>query len=154
MKDTRKATTCRFCGKRIAVIERGLYRKAVVDAEIADGAREVRADGQRPQAELREVHVVVLPLYATVEIEGGLVHHERVIELHMNPLALSDGALGVQFEIVLKLRGLRGERDGHAAVFVSRATDEAYWFTLGGELIEPHPECNGQFAKVSLFGEV
>ena len=53
MRDTRKAITCRFCGKRIAVIERGLYRKVVVDADVvyvaADplGEEFIRPDGNK-----------------------------------------------------------------------------------------------------------
>ena len=53
MKDTKKEIRCRFCGKKIAVIERGLYRKVVVDAEVvyvaADplGEEYIRPDGSK-----------------------------------------------------------------------------------------------------------
>ena len=56
MRDTRKEVICRFCGKRIAVIERGLYRKVVVDAEIAyvtadsNGEEFIRPDGSKLKA--------------------------------------------------------------------------------------------------------
>ena len=45
--------TCRFCGKKIAVITLGIYRKSVVDAEVVDvipdpdGEDFVRVDGSK-----------------------------------------------------------------------------------------------------------
>ena len=53
MKDTKKEIRCRFCGKKIAVIKRGRYRKVVVDAEVvyvaADplGEEFIRPDGNK-----------------------------------------------------------------------------------------------------------
>ena len=47
--------TCRFCGKKIAVITWGIYRKSVVDAEVVDvipdpdGEDFVRVDGSKVQ---------------------------------------------------------------------------------------------------------
>ena len=51
MKDSEK--TCRFCGKKIAIITWGVYRKIVVDAEAvwilpdAEGEDFVRIDGSK-----------------------------------------------------------------------------------------------------------
>ena len=51
MKDTFRL--CRKCGKPVAVIERGLYRKILVDAEAVPvavdpyGAEYLRADGSK-----------------------------------------------------------------------------------------------------------
>ena len=48
--------TCRFCGKPVKIIESGIYRKIVVDAEIVwvaadtDGEEYVRPDGSKVQA--------------------------------------------------------------------------------------------------------
>ena len=55
-KDT---NICRFCGKRIGIIEWGVYRKTVVDAEAVmvradpDGEEYLRVDGSKVMA--REV---------------------------------------------------------------------------------------------------
>ena len=54
MKNSEK--TCRFCGKPVKIIESGIYRKIVVDAEIVwvaadpDGEEYVRPDGSKVQA--------------------------------------------------------------------------------------------------------
>lgn len=54
MKNSEK--TCRFCGKPIKIIECGIYRKIVVDAEIVwvradpEGEEYVRPDGSKVQA--------------------------------------------------------------------------------------------------------
>ena len=48
--------TCRFCGKPVKIIESGIYRKIVVDAEIVwveadpEGEEYVRPDGSKVQA--------------------------------------------------------------------------------------------------------
>lgn len=48
--------TCRFCGKPVKIIESGVYRKIVVDAEIVwvtadpEGEEYVRPDGSKVQA--------------------------------------------------------------------------------------------------------
>lgn len=45
--------TCRFCGKKVAIIECGIYRKVVVDAEAVDvyadpdGEQFIRYDGSK-----------------------------------------------------------------------------------------------------------
>lgn len=45
--------TCRFCGKKVAIIEYGIYRKVVVDAEAVDvyadpdGEQFIRYDGSK-----------------------------------------------------------------------------------------------------------
>ena len=50
------ARTCRFCGKRIGIIEWGVYRKTVVDAEAVmvradpDGDEFLRMDGSKVKA--------------------------------------------------------------------------------------------------------
>lgn len=54
MKDTVK--TCRFCGKPVAIITWGVYRKIVVDAEAVmveanpEGDEYVRFDGSKVKA--------------------------------------------------------------------------------------------------------
>lgn len=62
MKDS--IMKCRFCGKEVAVITWGVYRKAVVDAEAVDvvpdpeGEQFVRIDGTKMRGREAEIGTV------------------------------------------------------------------------------------------------
>lgn len=62
MKDGVK--TCKFCGKKIAVITWGIYRKSVVDAEVVDvipdpdGEDFVRYDGSKIRGREAEIGTI------------------------------------------------------------------------------------------------
>lgn len=62
MKDGVK--TCKFCGKKIAVITWGIYRKSVVDAEVVDvipdpdGEDFVRYDGSKFRGREAEIGTI------------------------------------------------------------------------------------------------
>ena len=55
---------CRFCGKPIAVITYGIYRKSVVDAEVVDvvpdpkGEEFVRIDGSKIRGREAEIGTI------------------------------------------------------------------------------------------------
>ena len=62
MKD--RVMTCKFCGKKIAVITWGVYRKVVVDAEAVDvvpdpdGEEFVRIDGSKIRGREAEIGTI------------------------------------------------------------------------------------------------
>ena len=62
MKDSTKV--CRFCGRKIAIITWGVYRKAVVDAEPVwvrpdpEGEDFVRIDGSKVKASPAEIGTI------------------------------------------------------------------------------------------------
>ena len=74
MRDWDGVKKCKFCGKPIAVITYGIYRKSVVDAEAVDvvqdptGAEFVRIDGSKIRG--REAGIGTLGTEPAYRIHG------------------------------------------------------------------------------------
>lgn len=74
MRDRDGVKKCKFCGKPIAVITYGIYRKSVVDAEVVDvvpdpkGEEFVRIDGTKIRG--REAELGTLGTEPAYRIHG------------------------------------------------------------------------------------